>query len=143
MPSRAVTLGHSEVLLTFDTYSDVLPSLQEEAAKRMHDAIGCQIGVKPRTRRLRATPREAIATRHIRNCEQAAARLRLGSREHPGTEADRSLVRVSPFKSVAGELRQRHWRHERCNARDPVWEIVLEAVSLSPDAPPAIWRSLR
>jgi hypothetical protein len=36
------TLGHSQVSLTLDTYSHVL--LQEEAAKRMEDAIGCQIG---------------------------------------------------------------------------------------------------
>lgn len=38
------TLGHSQVTLTLDTYSHVLPSLQAEAAKRMDDAIGCQIG---------------------------------------------------------------------------------------------------
>ncbi len=38
------TLGHSQVSLTLDTYSHVLPSLQAEAAKRMDDAIGCQIG---------------------------------------------------------------------------------------------------
>jgi hypothetical protein len=38
------TLGHSQVSLTLDTYSHVLPSLQEEAAKGMEDAIGCQIG---------------------------------------------------------------------------------------------------
>jgi len=38
------TLGHSKVSLTLDTYSHVLPGLQAEAAKRMQDAIGCQIG---------------------------------------------------------------------------------------------------
>ena len=41
------TLGHSQVSLTLDTYSHVLPSLQAEAATRMNDAIGeigCQIG---------------------------------------------------------------------------------------------------
>ncbi len=38
------TLGHSQVSLTLDTYSHVLPGLQAEAAKRMEDAIGCQIG---------------------------------------------------------------------------------------------------
>jgi hypothetical protein len=38
------TLGHSQVSLTLDTYSHVLPSLQAEAAKRMDEAIGCQIG---------------------------------------------------------------------------------------------------
>ena len=38
------TLGHSQVSLTLDTYSHVLPSLQAEAAKRIDDAIGCQIG---------------------------------------------------------------------------------------------------
>jgi hypothetical protein len=38
------TLGHSQVSLTLDTYSHVLPGLQTEAAKRMQDAIGCQIG---------------------------------------------------------------------------------------------------
>jgi integrase len=38
------TLGHSQVSLTLDTYSHVLPGLQAEAAQRMEDAIGCQIG---------------------------------------------------------------------------------------------------
>jgi hypothetical protein len=38
------TLGHSQVSLTLDTYSHVLPGLQAEAAQRMQDAIGCQIG---------------------------------------------------------------------------------------------------
>jgi hypothetical protein len=38
------TLGHSQVSLTLDTYSDVLPGLQADAAQRMEDAIGCQIG---------------------------------------------------------------------------------------------------
>jgi hypothetical protein len=76
------TLGHSQVSLTLDTYSHVLPTLQAEAAKRMNDAlgeIGCQngcqtedsssaepdespnsgekvvsrLGIEPRTRRLR------------------------------------------------------------------------------------------
>lgn len=37
-------LGHSQVSLTLDTYSHVLRGLQAEAAKRMDDAIGCQIG---------------------------------------------------------------------------------------------------
>ena len=38
------TLGHSQISLTMDTYAHVLPSLQEEAAERINDAIGCQIG---------------------------------------------------------------------------------------------------
>ena len=38
------TLGHSQVSLTLDTYSHVLPSLQAEAATRLDDAIGRQIG---------------------------------------------------------------------------------------------------
>lgn len=42
--SRVVmeTLGHSQVSLTLDTYSHVLPGLRPEAAARMADAIGCQ-----------------------------------------------------------------------------------------------------
>ena len=36
------TLGHSQVSLTLDTYSHVLPGLQVEAARRMDDAIGGQ-----------------------------------------------------------------------------------------------------
>jgi hypothetical protein len=76
------TLGHSQISLTLDTYSHVLPSLQAEAANRMQDALGengcqngCQnensasttsqelrnsegkvvsrLGIEPRTRRLR------------------------------------------------------------------------------------------
>jgi Phage integrase family len=38
------TLGHSQISLTLNTYSHVLPGLQAEAAKRMDNAIGCQIG---------------------------------------------------------------------------------------------------
>jgi integrase-like protein len=38
------TLGHSQISLTLDTYSHVLPSLQAEAARQMDLAIGCQIG---------------------------------------------------------------------------------------------------
>jgi hypothetical protein len=37
-------LGYSQKSLTLDTYSHVLPGLQAEAAKRMQEAIGCQIG---------------------------------------------------------------------------------------------------
>ena len=76
------TLGHSQISLTLDTYSHVIPGLQAEAAKRMNDALGsigsqngCQdgqpgseqpvegvnslgkvvsrLGIEPRTRRLR------------------------------------------------------------------------------------------
>ena len=36
------TLGHSPVSLTLDTYSHVLPSLQEQAAKSIDAAIGCE-----------------------------------------------------------------------------------------------------
>jgi hypothetical protein len=36
------TLGHSQVSLTLDTYSHILPSLQAEAARQMDFAIGCQ-----------------------------------------------------------------------------------------------------
>ena len=42
------TLGHSQVSLTLDTYSHVLPGLQAEAAKRMDDAIGCRLAVRMR-----------------------------------------------------------------------------------------------
>ena len=34
------TLGHSQISLTLDTYSHVLPGLQAEAANRMQDALG-------------------------------------------------------------------------------------------------------
>jgi len=39
-------LGYSQISLTLDTYSHVLPGLQADAAKRMNEAIGigCQIG---------------------------------------------------------------------------------------------------
>jgi hypothetical protein len=70
------TLGHSQVSLTLDSYSHVLLSLQEEAARSIDAAIGCQddqsaadqreeiedslgilvsrVGIEPTTRRLRA-----------------------------------------------------------------------------------------
>ncbi len=37
------TLGHSQVSLTLNTYSDVLPALQEEAAKRMDSGTVSQV----------------------------------------------------------------------------------------------------
>jgi integrase len=33
------TLGHSQISLTLNTYSHVLPSLQQDAAERMHAAL--------------------------------------------------------------------------------------------------------
>ena len=34
------TLGHSQISLTMNTYSHVLPALQEEAAARMDRILG-------------------------------------------------------------------------------------------------------
>ncbi len=34
------TLGHSQVSLTLDTYSDVLPALRQEVAARMQALLG-------------------------------------------------------------------------------------------------------
>jgi len=33
------TLGHSQISLTLDTYSTVLPSVSREAAERMHEVL--------------------------------------------------------------------------------------------------------
>jgi integrase len=46
VPARVVmeTLGHSEVSLTLNTYSHVLPSLGREAAERMDEALGAGRG---------------------------------------------------------------------------------------------------
>ena len=49
------TLGHSQISLTLDTYSHVLPGLQAEAANRMQEALGengCQNGCQTETQRL-------------------------------------------------------------------------------------------
>jgi integrase len=46
------TLGHSQISLTLDTYSHVLPGLQAEAANRMQEALGengCQNGCQTET----------------------------------------------------------------------------------------------
>jgi len=43
------TLGQSQIPLTLDTYSHVLPSLQEEAARQMDEAIGCQTDAADQT----------------------------------------------------------------------------------------------
>ena len=46
------TLGHSQISLTLDTYSHVLPGLQAEAASRMQEALGengCQNGCQTET----------------------------------------------------------------------------------------------
>jgi integrase len=42
VPARAVMelLGHSEIRLTMDTYSHVMPQLMTEAANAMNDALG-------------------------------------------------------------------------------------------------------
>jgi integrase len=34
------TLGHSQISLTLDTYSHILPALQQEAADRMDAVLG-------------------------------------------------------------------------------------------------------
>jgi integrase len=47
VPARVVmeTLGHSEISLTLNTYSHVLPSLGREAADRMDAVLGAQTSV--------------------------------------------------------------------------------------------------
>ena len=89
------TLGHSQISLTLDTYSHVLPGLQAEAASRMQEALGengcqngCQTetsaspdeqelqkfsgkvvsreGIEPSTRRLRETGRMSAGVRPVR-----------------------------------------------------------------------------
>ena len=39
MPNVMETLGHSQIELTLNTYSHVLPSLQRDAVDRMHAAL--------------------------------------------------------------------------------------------------------
>jgi hypothetical protein len=53
------TLGHSQISLTLDTYSHVLPGIGAEAAKRMDEAlgeIGCQNGCQQEESALTASP---------------------------------------------------------------------------------------
>ena len=47
------TLGHSQVSLTLDTYSHVIPGLRADAADRLDDAVGngCQNGRQSADRR--------------------------------------------------------------------------------------------
>ncbi len=42
VPAKVVaeTLGHTTVAMTLDTYSHVLPNLQDEAAAKMDDLLG-------------------------------------------------------------------------------------------------------
>jgi len=40
IPSWRRTVGHSQVSLTLNTYSHVLPALQEDAAAKMNAALG-------------------------------------------------------------------------------------------------------
>jgi len=42
-------LGHSTIGITLDTYSHVLPSMQEEAARRLNDALRAAIGKSRRS----------------------------------------------------------------------------------------------
>jgi integrase len=55
-------LGHATIAITLDTYSHVLPTMQESAAKAMEDAlsqrVGVVIGVK-RPQRACILPKEA------------------------------------------------------------------------------------
>jgi len=55
------TLGHSQISLTLDTYSHVLPGLQADAAKRMQEAltIGGQNGCQPPDAAASAAPKES------------------------------------------------------------------------------------
>jgi integrase len=39
-------LGHATIAITLDTYSHVLPTMQESAAKAMEDALSKRVGVK-------------------------------------------------------------------------------------------------
>ena len=58
----------------------------------------------------RSTRRDRDASHQKLEAMSCGERLRLESREHPGTEADPILVRICPSKSVAwGVVRQRHW----------------------------------
>jgi len=40
------TLGHSQISITMNTYSHVMPALGVEAAEKMHEAMSTRIGVK-------------------------------------------------------------------------------------------------
>lgn len=40
------TLGHSQISLTLDTYSHVLPALGAEAAAKMDSLVGVKRGVR-------------------------------------------------------------------------------------------------
>src|SRR5262245_39317534 len=77
------TLGHSQIFLTMDTYSHVLPSLQPEAAQRLNDAIGCQIGYQTE-HDARSQPREPqISGENLvrpGGIEPPTSRLRVASR---------------------------------------------------------------
>jgi len=37
-------LGHSSIAITLDTYSHVLPTMQEDAARRLNDVLGQNAG---------------------------------------------------------------------------------------------------
>ena len=38
-PSKAEMLGHATVAITLDTYSHVLPTMQDSAARALEDAL--------------------------------------------------------------------------------------------------------
>jgi integrase len=55
-------LGHSQISLTLDTYSHLIPGLAEEAAKKMDEILGANpVGVKVGVKQPESTP-EAAAT---------------------------------------------------------------------------------
>ena len=43
-------LGHSSIAMTLDTYSHVIPGMQELAASAMEDALGHGAGVRTESR---------------------------------------------------------------------------------------------
>ena len=80
------TLGHSQISLTLDTYSHVLPSLQAEAARQMDQAIGCQIGCQ--------NPEGTSAQAD----ESQIASEKVVSRD--GIEPSTRRLRVNPYSST-------------------------------------------
>ena len=86
------TLGHSQISLTLDTYSHVLPNLQAEAAKRIDEAlgqIGCQNGCQDEQSAPTASEEpqnsgEKVVSRE--GIEPSTRRLRVVSQQHKSLE---------------------------------------------------------
>src|SRR5262249_28339874 len=99
-------LGHSQISLTLDTYSHVLPSMQEEAAREMESVLGAKPAQCESRGRLRQTVGAALVAAPPIPARLFWPRIVLRCPAWP------IPLRSSTIVLDAG--RRRHWRGSGC-----------------------------